>query len=143
MRVIIIGLNHQIQPQPIRSIGAELQQVEGEQKQRFAEMMREIIQQEQVDFVGEEGERYVPLIAEGVARQAGRQHKNVDMPLPERHHRGIPDDYLDPNRGYSPQLIDNWNGMREDHMVEGVHRRSWQQRHNSRSLWPRAYAARG
>ncbi len=46
VKVLIIGLNHQIQVDAIRSIGPEIEQLEGEQKDRLAQAIDRIIQRE-------------------------------------------------------------------------------------------------
>ncbi len=120
VKVLIIGLNHQIQVDAIRSIGPEIEQLEGEQKDRLAQAIDRIIQREKAQFVGEEGEHGVALIAERVTQQLGRKYANIDMPPAERSQKGIPPDYLDTNHPYTPKQRDAWNSEREQHMVQSA-----------------------
>jgi hypothetical protein len=118
MKVLVIGLNHQIQVDAIRSIGPEIEQLEREQKDGFAKGLHQVIQREKIQFVGEEGEHGVQLIAERVARQLGCKHANIEMTLVDRGKRGIPPDYLNPRRPYTKEQRDKWTAEREEHMVQ-------------------------
>lgn len=118
MRVLIIGLNHQIQVDSVRSKGPDIEQLERKQKDNFAQAVGRVIQREKAQFVGEEADHGVPLIAERVAKQLACKHANVEMTPAERHKRGIPPDYLDPSRPYSLEQRDKWNSEREEYIVQ-------------------------
>jgi hypothetical protein len=120
MKVLIIGLNHQIQADIVRSMGPDIEQLEREQKDKFTQTIHRVIQQEKAQFVGEEGEHGVPLIAERVAQQLGCKHANVEMAPAERRQRGIPPDYSDLNRPYSQEQRDGWNTKREQYIVQSA-----------------------
>lgn len=120
MKVLIIGLNHQIQPENIRSIGPGIEQLEREQKDAFAQTIRDFIQAENAQFVGEEAEHGTSLIAEVEARRLGCNHVNIEMTPAERAKRGIPPDYTDPSRPYTKEQREGWNSEREKHMVQSA-----------------------
>jgi hypothetical protein len=81
MKVLILGLNHQIQRADILSAGYEIVKLEEGQKNKFGEALARIIQEHKVEFIGEEAQHGVDLVARRVATSLGRQHENIEMSL--------------------------------------------------------------
>lgn len=94
MDVLIIGVNHQIQPATIKgmSVDGSIEAFERRQKEAFAAMLHEQILQRAVHFVGEECRFDEVSIAQRVCEGTAR-HGNIDMPTEERERRNIPPGY--------------------------------------------------
>src|SRR5713101_6942938 len=92
MHVLIVAVNHQIQPAQIMSASTDgsLEAFERDQKERFGALIREHIQNRSVQFVGEETRYGTESIAERVCVQESRRYANIDMPPQERVQRNIP-----------------------------------------------------
>lgn len=98
-------------------MGAEIEQLEREQKKAFAQTIHQTIQEENAQFVGEEGEHGVSLIAAVEAQRLGCKHINIEMTPAERAQKGIPHDYTNPSP-YTKEQKESWNSEREEHMVQ-------------------------
>jgi hypothetical protein len=118
VNLLIVGLNHTIQPREIRSWGDDIERLETAQKEEFGKTLSEIIQKRQVEFVGEEAEHGAESIAAFAAHSLGARYANIDMPADERYRRGIPRDYTNKVRPYSAGQRAEWNREREGYMVE-------------------------
>jgi hypothetical protein len=122
MKVLVVGLNHQIQRLEVLSGGADIETLERQQKEDFATYLARVIEERNVGFVGEEAQHGVPLIAERVATRLNRRHVNVEIPPDVRNERGIPNDYTRENRPYTAYERANWHREREKYMFdEAVH----------------------
>ena len=124
MKVLMVGLNHQIQRSEILSGGDEIVRLERAQKEHFGKSLARFIQNGNVKFVGEEGQHGVELIAEKVARQLECGHVNIEMPPDERKTRGIPTDYIREDRDYSREQRAAWHKERERYMFDQVIKRA-------------------
>ena len=118
MKILILGLNHQIQKADILSGGDEIEGLEQQQKERFAEYLARLMQERQVGFIGEEAEHCVDLIAQRVAAHLGCGHMNIEMSPALRQTRGIPTDYTREDRPYTPEQRERWHSEREQFMFE-------------------------
>jgi hypothetical protein len=117
MNALILGLNHQIQPSVVRSGGEDIERLEREQKDRFTDLLRGLIESRGVQFIGEEAEHGVISIADLVARERGCRYANIEMSPDERQRRKIPVDYSRPQSPYSPEQRARWQREREEYMV--------------------------
>src|SRR5216684_3714682 len=81
LRVLIVAINHQIQPAQIMSASTNgsLEAFEKGQKENFAEFLRGHIRTHGVQFVGEETRYGAESIAQRVCGQEGCRHANIDM----------------------------------------------------------------
>ena len=70
MHMLILGINHQIQPRQILSWGSggQPQQFEREQKERFCDLLCMRMAERAVDFVGEEALAYTGIASPGSVR---------------------------------------------------------------------------
>ncbi len=95
MRVLIIGINHQIQWARIwsNSSGGELERFEKDQKDRFRELLRKRIAERGVQFIGEESKHDEPSIAEDICAWERCRYANIEMHPDERAKREIPNNY--------------------------------------------------
>lgn len=118
MRVLVMGLNHQIQ-RPFASNDQRALDFVLDQKDRFAGVIREAVRSRGVGFVGEEANHREPSIAESVCNEEGCRYANVEMPPEERTRRGIPPGYNE-NDEIAADEKARWNREREDYMVESV-----------------------
>lgn len=141
MRMIIVGLNHNIQLAEIWKLGIDQGQIEEDQKKRFRQMLEAIVKEREIQFIGEEmdvaafwethkrvmGNLGLPTmqlpaqaqtIACQVANLLGCHYAEIDMTLEERNARNIPRDYTDDDSPYPAEQKRKWNEEREQYMVE-------------------------
>lgn len=118
MRVLILGINHQIQWAKIfsSSTTGELERFEQGQKDHFRELLRKKIAERGVQFIGEETKHGEPAIAHEVANSERRRYANIEMHPDVRAGRGIPANYEN-NPNVSAQMA-QFNQQREDYMFE-------------------------
>jgi hypothetical protein len=96
VRILIIAVNHQIQPAQIKSMSTNgsLEAFERDQKEKFGELLREQIRGRGVQFVGEEARHGEESVAQRVCQQAGlRPVTNIDMTPAQRQVHNIPPGY--------------------------------------------------
>jgi hypothetical protein len=120
MKVLIVGLNHQIQRAEVLSGGVDIEKLEREQKEQFGQSLTRLVQNSGAQFVGEEAEHGVELIANKVALHLNCRHANIEIPPDLRKARGIPVDYTRTDRAYTPEQRANWHREREEYMVDQV-----------------------
>jgi hypothetical protein len=121
VRVLILGINHQIQWVRIWSwsSGGELERFEAGQKDQFRELLRKKISERRVQFVGEETKHGEPTIANEVCASARCRYANVEMHPDERAERKIPTNYeSDPNVTQEQKAL--FHQQREEYMFEQV-----------------------
>jgi hypothetical protein len=109
MRVLIVGLNHQIQ-RPFGSSDRRAVDFVLEQKHRFADAIREAIRSHGVEFVGEEANHREPSIAESVCNEEECRYANIEMPPEERTRRRIPPGYNERNEIAADEKT-GWNRL--------------------------------
>ena len=93
MRILIIAVNHQIQPAQIKSMSTNgsLEAFERDQKEKFGELLREQIRGRGVQFVGEEARHGEESVAQRVCQQAGlRPVTNIELNPEPRQGNKIP-----------------------------------------------------
>jgi hypothetical protein len=119
MDVLILGLNHQIQPAMIKNWSSDglFQQFEQDQKETFAQFLYDLLHERGIEFVGEEAKHGEDTIAQRLCAQENYRYSNVEMLPEERRQRNIPRDYSD-NPNVSQQERDRCNLEREQYMCE-------------------------
>ncbi len=118
MRVLVVGIKHQLQPARFLSIGYEASQLEDGQKQQYARMLLRLIDERGVQFVGEEAKHGIETVTQRIARIRKCRCANIEMPPSERQARDIPPGYADEGSRHSPEDIARWHQEREQHMFE-------------------------
>jgi hypothetical protein len=122
MRILIIAVNHQIQPAQIKSMSSNgtLEDFERSQKENFGEYVREHIRKRGVQFVGEEARHGEETIAQRICQQEERRRENIDMTPDERKERNIPPGYYE-DVSFSESEKTRCNQEREEYMAKRVH----------------------
>jgi hypothetical protein len=118
MRIIIVGVNHQIQPVEILSSSSNggAEKFEKEQKDEFADFLRKKIIENDIEFVGEEARHGHETVTERVCKSKGCEHRNVEMTPEERIARDIPGGYNE-NPEFRADDRERCNREREDYMA--------------------------
>ena len=95
MRIVIVGINHQVQRVKIGSWGSDgkPQQFEREQKEAYRELVRSEIRQVAAEFLAEETRHGEESTTRQVCEQENCRYENVEMLPEEREARGIPPGY--------------------------------------------------
>ena len=117
MRILILGVNHQIQ-RPFGSSRRADREFVQDQKNNFAQLLREVIRKG-IDFVGEEANRTEDSIAQQICKEENCCYLNIEMTAEERTLRKIPNQY---NEGdaFSKAEKAKGNLEREEHMVKEI-----------------------
>ena len=122
MRILILGINHQIQWVRIWSYssGGELERFEQAQKDQFRKLLRNRIAERGVQFIAEESSKHgEPSIAREVCASAGCRYCNVEMHPNERAEQKIPTNYeTDPKVPQDQKT--RFHQQREGYMFESV-----------------------
>jgi hypothetical protein len=117
MQVLVLGINHQIQPVRIYSgsTTGELERFEQGQKDRFRDLVQRRITERKVQFVGEEARHGEAAIAKEVCDAERCRYANIEINLDERARRNIPVDYeSDPKM--SVEQKEAFHQQREEYM---------------------------
>jgi hypothetical protein len=118
MHILILGINHQIQ-RPFGSNSKACREFVQEQKSRYVELLHELIQKHEINFVGEEANRTEESIAKDVCKEEGCCYVNIEMTAEERTLRKIPNQYNEDD-ALSDAEKARGNRERERYMVEEV-----------------------
>jgi hypothetical protein len=116
--ILILGLNHQIQ-RPFWSSDRRALAFAQDQKERFAQLIREQIRTRNVRLVGEEANPAEESIAESICTEERCRYTNIDMPSDKRAERQIPPGYNE-NDTVPEAEKTRGNREREDYMVAKV-----------------------
>jgi hypothetical protein len=116
MRVLILGINHQIQ-RPFGSSRKADREFVQDQKQHFVQLLHELIQKHEIDFVGEEANRTEESIAREVCKEESCRYVNVEMTAEERTLRKIPNQYNEDHALSDAEKV-RGNREREQRMVQ-------------------------
>ncbi len=121
MHIIIIGVNHQIQPAEILSgsSNGKVQAFEREQKEAFGSFVYAKIEQRGVQFIGEEARHGQETVVERLCARDNRRYANIEMTLEERTARDIPPGYDEDQNLPEAERV-RCNREREAYMVERV-----------------------
>ena len=118
--VYLLGCDHYLQEYDRTESIDELWAVERKTKEQFYELAKNIIESEQIQFVGEEckqGQKTIPRV---LATEHGCSYAEIDMSLAERESRGIARDYQNLGEEERTRVYN----LREDHMVQRVYSES-------------------
>jgi hypothetical protein len=118
VRVLILGVNHQIQRPFGSSRKADLEFVQ-RQKEHFAQLVREHIRKHRIGFVGEEANREEASIVEAICTEEDCCYANIEMTTQEREQRKIPSQYNASDVLSSAEKA-RGNQERERYMVDEV-----------------------
>jgi hypothetical protein len=119
MQMLIIGLNHQIQPAEIKSgsSSGRLEAFERDQKERFASLLGSNIAKRNARFVAEEARHGEESIAKRVCDSVNCRYLNVEMTPEERVVRNIPPGYEE-DKSFPLADKDRCHRERETYMVQ-------------------------
>jgi hypothetical protein len=118
--VYLLGCDHYLQEYDRTESADELWAVEIKTKEKFYELVKNVVESERIQFVGEECKRGQKTIARVLATELQCSYAEIDMPIEERDRRGIARDYQklgeeERNRVYN---------VREEYMVQSVYSES-------------------
>ena len=118
MRILVVGLMHQLQSTtPIYTEGEAAELEEG-QKRQYEKMLDRVIKERGVQFIGEEAKHGTDSIAQQIARRQGREYANIEMEPAERQAKGIPPGYADEDSSLLTDEINRRHKIREKHMLD-------------------------
>jgi hypothetical protein len=118
MRILILGINHQIQ-RPFGSSSKTCVAFVQGQKDHFVDLLHEQIQKYQIRFVGEEANRAEESVVKNVCKEENCCYVNIEMTAEERALRKIPTRYNEDD-ALSETEKAKGNREREQCMVEQV-----------------------
>lgn len=98
----------------------DLWAVERKTKEQFYELIKSVLESEQIDFVGEECKHNQKTIPRVLATELGSRYAEIDMPVEERDSRGIPRDYQSLGEDVRMSVYN----VREDYMEQRVYSES-------------------
>lgn len=118
MRILIIGVNHQIQPAEIKSWSStgKLEAFEREQKENFGSLLQTKIADCGAQVIAEEWSHKEESVTKRVCDAVRRHYANIEMPLEERNARGIPPGYNE-DASFPENERERCNREREDYMA--------------------------
>lgn len=116
----MLGCDHYLQEYDRTESVDELRATEFKAKQQFYELVKDLIESERIQFIGEECRRGQKTIPRVLANELRCRYAEIDMPAEERDRKGIARDYQrlgedERNRVYN---------IREDYMVQRVYSES-------------------
>jgi hypothetical protein len=119
MQILIIGINHQIQPVQIKSASSDgkAEEFERDQKERFGALLRTEIQKRGVQLVAEEALHGEETVTGRVCQIEKCKYANVEMTPEERASRNIPAGYNEDIPNLSEDEKERCNREREEHVV--------------------------
>ena len=118
--IYLLGCDHYLQDYDRTESVDELSAVEFKTKEQFYELTKNVIEMERIQFVGEECKPGQKTIPRALATERGCSYAEIDMPIEERHKRGIARDYQRLG-GEEQSRVYN---IREDYMVQRVYSES-------------------
>lgn len=121
MRIVMLGVNHQIQGRKVCSASTDgsAERFETDQKERFTQLVRDLIQEHGIGFVAEEARWGDESLAERLCNEQNCQYANIEMTGEERAKRKIEPGYNE-NPEVSPEEKARGNKEREDYMAEQI-----------------------
>lgn len=118
LRIVILGVNHQIQ-RPFGSSRKKDREFVQNQKEHFAQLLREHIQKNEITFVGEEANHAEESIAKWVCDEESCIYANIEMTAEERARHNIPTQYNESDTLSDAEKA-RGNRERESHMVSQI-----------------------
>jgi hypothetical protein len=119
MRILILGINHQIQPARTcsSSTSGELERFEQRQKDQFRTLLRKRIAERGVQFIGEEAKHGQESITQLLCSSDGCRYANIEIPPDDRAARNIPTNYEE-HAGVPPHQKTLFHQEREEYMFK-------------------------
>jgi hypothetical protein len=93
--ILVVGLDHFLQSQPELCLTVAGLEAERQQKQQFETLVRQLIRDNGVELVAEEGTFDAACLGCRLAQELGLQYVNITMPQADRDRLGITNDYED------------------------------------------------
>lgn len=121
MRILIISVNHQIQPAQILSMSTDgkLEAFEREQKETFGSFVKSNILERGVQFIAEEARHGQETVIERLCGLNNWGYANIEMTPEERTARQIPPGYNE-DQNLSETEKARCHREREEYMVERI-----------------------
>lgn len=118
MRILIVSVNHQIQPAQVTGMSTDgsVEAFERNQKECFIEMLRTEIRERGIRFIGEETRHGEATIAQRICGVENCHYANIEMTPQERESRNIPPNYTDTRSNQSEAEKTRCNREREEYM---------------------------
>lgn len=119
MQILIVGVNHQIQPRQIKSASSDgkAEEFERDQKERFGALLRSKVKERGVQLIAEEAVHGQETVTERVCQLEKIKYSNVEMTPEERASRNIPPGYNEDMPNMPDEEKERCNREREEHMV--------------------------
>jgi hypothetical protein len=123
MRILVIGINHQIQPTKnfSHSTSGALEGFEQDQKAHFRELLRTKMAELSVGLVGEETKHGDQSVAGKLCESQSIPYVNIEMTPDERSRRNIPAGYQEEGSTLSIAEQQRGNREREEYMAQRLH----------------------
>ena len=121
MRILIVSVNHQIQPAQIlgMSTDGKLEAFEREQKETFATFVQSKILERGVQFIAEEARHGQETVIQRLCSLNNWRYANVEMTPEERTDRNIPPGYHEDQSLPETEKV-RCHREREEHMFERI-----------------------
>jgi|ERR1035437_10031379 hypothetical protein len=118
MRVLIVSVNHQIQPAQVKgaSTDGSVEAFERKQKESFVLMLQTEIRERGIRFIGEEARHGDVTIAQRLRGFENCHYANIEMTPQEREYRKIPASYTNDRSNLSEVEKTRCNREREEYM---------------------------
>ena len=118
MHILLMSVNHQIQPSSIKSMSTDgsVEAFERGQKESFGQMLQTKVREHCIRFIGEEARHGEETIAQKVCDLESCHYANIDMTPVERELRNIPPGYADEGSNLSEAEINRCHREREEYM---------------------------
>lgn len=118
--VYLLGCDHYLQGYDRTESVDELWAEERKTKERFYELIKNIVESERIQFIGEEcrqGQKTIPRV---LSTELCCRYAEIDMPVQERDRRGIARDYQSLGEEERTRVYN----IREEYMVQKVYSES-------------------
>ena len=119
MKILILGINHQIQTSTIgsHSTDGSLERFERGQKEQWDLLLQRTIDERAADFIGEEARHGWESIAKAVCEAKACRYTNIEIPPDERAAKNVPTDY-ESDASKTPEQKLEFHQQREEYMFQ-------------------------
>lgn len=120
MQILIVSVNHQIQPRMIKGASSDgsVEAFERGQKESFVRLLQTEIRERRIEFVGEEARYDEETMAQRICELENWRYANIDMTPQERERRNIPPGYADEGSKLPEAEIIRCHREREKYMCQ-------------------------
>jgi hypothetical protein len=115
--IFLLGCDHYLQNYDLEDLMDEVQKIEHALKEKFYEIVKDIIKTQGIHFVGEECRPQQRTIPRALAEELGCTYSEIDMPTAERERLGIRPYHEDMESAIKARF----NDLRESHMVDRIY----------------------